>query len=392
MLRLRHYRESDVETFLSIHFPTAVEGGEPEAIIRTIDCLESSFPACVGSIECVRGVVLEDPVNDEGLIGEGRTRVLKVTAASPLVSVSSDGAATESDVMTPSSIVTLPLTPYSSVPESLERERRTCQGQDSNECPEDSLHKGGVAEGHESDVLKTHEGTVPTTDDSGAPTTHESGVPTTHESGVPTTHESEVPTTHESEVPTTHESDVVESHEGAVVGGPQERMPQPPDPPESASQGGGPTSEDEPAWLQFPPELAELGVQTTCTRIRCGSKTEIILEGKIPPKQLVHISRQNASLVTEDNKMARVFRVRNAVRVGSLTVDLASWDEQSSSYQAKVQTRSVTPPARLSFPSEFLRRAPVNRDPNVVPIRLPFAGDGSVARLHRMKMKELSRR
>jgi hypothetical protein len=152
--------------------------------------------------------------------------------------------------------------------------------------------------------------------------------------------------------------------------------------------------DEEPEWLQYPPEIVTPGTQPACTMIRCGSKTEITLEGKIPPNQLAHISRQNASLITQDKKMTRVFRVRNALRVGSLTVDLASWDEQTSSYQAKAQTRSVTPPARLSFPAgEFLRRhQPVDRDRNVVPVRLPFAGDGSVARLHRMKMRELSRR
>ena len=154
-----------------------------------------------------------------------------------------------------------------------------------------------------------------------------------------------------------------------------------PDPPVSTHPN---SPANEPDWLRnitFPESQVK---PEAYTKIRWKGKIEISLQGVFPPEQLKHISHQNASLMTSDKKMTRVFRVRNEIRIGSFTVDIMSWNENDFVYEANSHAKRTF----LGPQGSLLRDA----DRNIVPIRLPFSGDGSVARLNRLKKREMDRR
>ena len=82
--------------------------------------------------------------------------------------------------------------------------------------------------------------------------------------------------------------------------------------------------------------------------------------------------------------MTRVFRVRNDVRIGAFTVDVSSWSSKDFSYDAKSYAKNTLVGTQGTLLHDTER--------SVVPIRLPLSGEGSIARLNQLKMREMSRR
>jgi hypothetical protein len=100
-----------------------------------------------------------------------------------------------------------------------------------------------------------------------------------------------------------------------------------------------------PTWLEEAADTLVTQSDVEVTRIDDHGKTVLHLVGRIPPIQLVHLARQNASLITTGNERVVVYRVGSRVHIGGVGVDKDSYSH--GVYQSTgTPTKTVLPPTR----------------------------------------------
>ena len=129
----------------------------------------------------------------------------------------------------------------------------------------------------------------------------------------------------------------------------------------------GTSTEEEPDWLRLPMSFpSRPPVNTT---VMWKGEVDLVIRGVLPPDQIRTLARQTTNVLTIDEKLVRVFLMRGGVRVGPLSLDLASWDADAMTYNASAK--------------DTVR--------SLAPFRLR-AEEGSVVRFHRARREAFNRR
>jgi hypothetical protein len=102
-----------------------------------------------------------------------------------------------------------------------------------------------------------------------------------------------------------------------------------------------------PDWLRMPSETSSAAAFET--QFFVAGTSRVSVHGVLPPQLLVLLSTQNTVVPTMEGKRVHVYRYGRATRVGSLVVDLDSFDAHNVTYECTTSDRGIAPLKRQTI-------------------------------------------